>query len=143
RMTTTKAYDNLDRLGTVSSQPSASGASAVSFSHRYNSANQQVQRIETDSSFWVYQYDSLGQVISGKKYWSDWTPVAGQQFEYVFDDIGNRSSTKGGGDSAGANLRSATYSANLLNQYTNRTVPNAADIVGIAHALATNAVNGQ
>ena len=26
----------------------------------------------------------------GKRYWNDWTPVAGQQFEYGFDDIGNR-----------------------------------------------------
>jgi RHS repeat-associated protein len=29
------------------------------------------------------------QVISGKKYWSDGTPVAGQQFEYAFDADGN------------------------------------------------------
>jgi hypothetical protein len=39
-------------------------------------------------------YDSLGQVISGKKYWADGTPVAGQQFEYTFDDIGNRLTEK-------------------------------------------------
>ena len=40
-----------------------------------------------------YNYDLLGQVNSGKKYWADGTPVAGQQFEYGFDDIGNRKST--------------------------------------------------
>lgn len=34
----------------------------------------------------VNDYDKLGQVTSGKRYWSDWTPVAGQQFEYGFDD---------------------------------------------------------
>jgi hypothetical protein len=43
-----------------------------------------------------YSYDALGQVTSGKKYWSDGTPVAGQQFEYEFDDIGNRTSTESG-----------------------------------------------
>lgn len=35
-------------------------------------------------------YDTLGQVTSGKKYWSDGTPVAGEQFAYAYDDIGNR-----------------------------------------------------
>ena len=40
-------------------------------------------------------------ISSGKKYWSDGTPVAGQQFEYVHDDIGNRSSTKAGGAAPG------------------------------------------
>lgn len=38
-----------------------------------------------DGSFWLYEYDSLGQVKSGKRYWSDWTPVAGQQFEYTHE----------------------------------------------------------
>jgi RHS repeat-associated protein len=98
---------------------------------------------QADGSFWLYQYDSLGQVISGKKYWQDWTPVAGQQFEYAFDDIGNRNSTKAGGDQTGMNLRSATYSVNDLNQYTNRTVPGAVDIIGVANAAATVTVNNQ
>jgi len=49
--------------------------------------------------------------------------VAGQQFEYTFDDIGNRLTAASGGDQGGANLRSQNYSANNLNQYTQRTVP--------------------
>jgi RHS repeat-associated protein len=92
-------------------------------------------------SYWDYQYDELGQVISGKRYWSDGTPMAGQQFEYGFDDIGNRTSTKAGGDGIGGNLRSAAYSANSLNQYTSRTVPSAVDILGIARASADVTVN--
>jgi len=71
------------------------------------------------------QHDALGQVTSGKKHWLDGTPVPRQQFEYGFGDIGNRSSTKAGGDQSGAGLRPATYTANRLNQYTSRTVPNA------------------
>jgi hypothetical protein len=71
-------------------------------------------------------------VISGKKYWSDGTPVAGQQFQYGFDDIGNRTSTAQGGDQWGANLRYASYGANSLNQYTNRTVPSYVDVLGSA-----------
>jgi len=61
-------------------------------------------------------------VKSGKKYWSDQTPVAGQQFEYAFDDIGNRKSTKSDGDENGANLRLANYTVTSLNQYTNREI---------------------
>ncbi|MCI0540091.1 MAG: hypothetical protein L0Z50_33210 [Verrucomicrobiales bacterium] len=87
-----------------------------------------------DGSYWIYLYDTLGQVISGKRKWADHTPVAGQQFEYGFHDIGNRTSTKVGGDAAGANLRSATHTANNLNQYTSRTVPGAVDILGLANS---------
>jgi YD repeat-containing protein len=94
-----------------------------------------------DGSYWLYFYDDKGQVIFGKRYWQDNTPVAAQQNEYAFDDIGNRTSTKAGGDSNGANLRSATYTANSLNQYTNRTVPGAVDILGIANSAATVTVN--
>src|SRR2546428_2541493 len=81
---------------------------------------------------------AFGQVESGKKSWAEWTPVAGQQFEYGFDDIGNRTSSKAGGDQGGANLRSATYTPNAVNQITQRTVPGAVDIVGAATATATN-----
>ncbi len=67
--------------------------------------------------------------------------MAGQQFEFAFDDIGNRTSTLAGGDANGTGLRSASYGANALNQYTNRTVPGAVDILGAAHALSTVTVN--
>jgi RHS repeat-associated protein len=80
----------------------------------------------------------LGQVISGKKFWSDGTPVAGQQFQYGFDDIGNRTSTKTGGDQNGANLRSANYTTDLLNRYSSREVPGVVDVMGLC--LATNTV---
>jgi RHS repeat-associated protein len=141
RMTTTKQYDFLNRLTSVASLPA--GANAVSFAYDYNPANQRVRRREGDGSYWRYEYDALGQVRSGRKYWADGTPVAGQQFEYAFDDIGNRIGTGAGGNEGGTGLRSASYSANLLNQYSSRTVPGAVDVMGMA--LATNAVtvNGQ
>ncbi len=88
-------------------------------------------------------YDTLGQVTSAKKYWSDGTLVAGQQTTHDFDDIGNRKSAAGGGDQFGNNLRSATYGANLLNQYTNRTVPGYLNILGSATNTATATVNNQ
>jgi len=136
RMVTTKAYDLLNRLTNITSVPSAS--SAVSFAYQYNSANQRTRRADADSSYWTYSYDSLGQVISGKRYWSDNSPVAGQQFEYSFDDIGDRASTRSGGDQYnGSYLRSANYGNNSLNQITSRDVPGYLDIFGSAKTNAT------
>jgi YD repeat-containing protein len=112
-----------------------------SHAYQYNDANQRTQVALTDGSYWVYEYDKLGQVISGKRFWSDGTPVPGQQHEYAFDDIGNRTSTKVGGDAAGQNLRSAAYSANALNQYSSRTIPGYLNVMGIAHPSASVTVN--
>ena len=81
-------------------------------------------------------YDALGQVTSGKRYWNDNTEVAGQQFGYQYDGIGNRTSTT-------TNGRAATYTANALNQYSQRTVPGAVDVIGEAAPAATVTVNDQ
>lgn len=142
-MTTTKQYDDLNRLTQVSSQPGAAGLPAVAFNYNYNPANQRTQDKLADGSYWVYGYDTLGQVISGHKYFYDKTPVPGQQFDYDFDTIGNREWTKAGGDQTGANQRLANYAVNSLNQITSRDYPGTNDIIGAA--LATNAVtlNGQ
>jgi len=51
----------------------------------------------TDGSYWVYGYDALGQLTGANKYFWDGTPVAGQQFGYTFDTIGNRTATQIGG----------------------------------------------
>jgi hypothetical protein len=144
KMTATKTYDLLNRLTAITNSPAGAGQRQISSAYQYNSANQRTALTNAENgTYWVYTYDSLGQVTSGKKYWNDNnSPVAGQQFEYVFDDIGNRSSTKAGGDSTGANLRSASYLANALNQYTSRTVPGAVDITGLVYPLATVTVNG-
>lgn len=138
RLTTTKAYDNLNRLQNISHKTNTSSQPVLAYAYSYNDANQRTRVNLADGSFWIYEYDSLGQVKSGKRYWTDWTPVAGQQFEYGFDDIGNRSSTKTGGDSTGANLRSASYTNNTLNQITGRDTPAYLNVIGAATATATN-----
>ena len=142
-MTTTKQYDYLNRLTSISSAPSGTGVAPVPFSYTYNSANHRVQSALVDGSYWSYNYDSLGQVTSGIKYWAGGTPVAGQQFGYGFDDIGNRTTTAAGGDQYGANLRYASYTANNWNQYTSRTVPRYVNVIGTANSNATVTVNDQ
>jgi RHS repeat-associated protein len=126
-MATTRTFDNLNRLTSIGSQ--SAGITLPKHNYFYNDANQRQEAWYEDGSSWYYLYDDLGQVTSAKKYWSDGA-VAGQHFEYEFDDIGNRLSTEAGGDDQGANLRGATYVKNDLNQYTSRTVPGAVDVIG-------------
>ena len=42
-----------------------------------------------------WAYDNLGQVTLGKLSWQDGTPVAGQQFECAFHDLGYRKTAGG------------------------------------------------
>jgi hypothetical protein len=135
-----RQYDSLNRLGQVATTAFTNGGSVVvsGFGYAYNSANQRTRAALADGAYWVYEYDSLGQVVSGKKFWADGTLVAGQQFGYGFDEIGNRTLAKAGGDARGSGLRQASYAVNPLNQYTSRDVPGAVDVLGAA--IATNAV---
>jgi RHS repeat-associated protein len=139
RMTTTKSFDMLNRLTSIVSRTNSVAVS--SFGYAYNAANQRTLVTNADSSVWNFGYDSLGQVTSGRKYWGDSAPVAGQQFGYSFDDIGNRTQTQAGGNELGLGLRTANYSANNLNQYESRTVPGSVDIIGSATGSAIVTVN--
>jgi RHS repeat-associated protein len=109
---------------------------ASSHSYAYNTANQRTRATLADGSYWVYTYDTLGQVTSGQKYWSDGSAVGGQQFDYAFDTIGNRQSIT-------ANGNTGTYTANSLNQYTQRSVPGCVWEIGNAASNATVTVNLQ
>ena len=142
RMTTTKQSDFLNRLKQISSVPGAAGVLPISFHYNYNSANQRTKSTLADGSYWIYEYDKLGQVTKGSKYFGDGTPVAGQQFGYAFDDIGNRTQTQAGGDASGANLRVANYTNNFLNQITSRDVPGYVDVMGASLIANTVTVNG-
>jgi len=138
-----RVWDRLGRLTSVSTRAYGSGAPGLpfGFEYQYNRAHRRTRMKLADGSYWLYQFDALGQVISGKRYWSDGTEVAGQQFEYGFDDIGNRTTTKTGENASGQDLRPASYTVTRLNKYTNRTVPAALDVLGLANPVATVTVN--
>jgi len=135
----TRTFDRLNRLTLIESDSTA--GPDEKFAYTYNTASQRTRVDLLDGTYWLYQYDALGQVTGGKRY-IDLPPAGpdgdvltpGQQFEYTFDHIGNRTQTKAGGDSAGQNLRTATYTRNLLNQYTTRSVPGTVDLMGFAPA---------
>ena len=94
-------------------------------------------------TYWVYQYDSLGHVKSGRRHWADGTPVAGQQYEFAYDNIGNVLAAGTGGDQSGLNLRWASNTFNTVNQLTSRTTPGYVESFGTAHSNATVTVNLQ
>ncbi|MDA7916435.1 RHS repeat-associated core domain-containing protein [Verrucomicrobia bacterium] len=139
RMTTSKTYDSLNRLTYIGSVTSAS--EETSFGYLYSSANQRTKATREDGSYWNCGYDQLGQVNSGKKYFADDGIVPGMQFEYGYDSIGNRGFARSGGDENGENLREESYKANLLNQYSRKTVPGFSNVMGSASTNSTVTLN--
>jgi len=65
RMTTSKQYDDLNRLTQISSAPGGAGLLPLTYSYTYNAANQRTKNTFADGSHWVYQYDALGHKLVG------------------------------------------------------------------------------
>ena len=136
----TRGYDTIGRLETITTTPAAD--IVQSHHYTYNNLNQRTRVTREDGSYWSYIYNDRGELISGKKYWPDNSIVWGAQTEYSFDNIGNRNYAKNGGNQLGV-VRQSDYTANSLNQYSQRGVPSAIDITGTANTLATVTVNNQ
>lgn len=140
-MTTVKAYDAINRLTAIAhTRPSLPN---ISFDYGYNAANQRTNVTHADNSSWTFGYDNLGQVSTGKKRNGSGSLYAGLQYEYDYDDIGNRKEIRTGGDASGGSLRTAKYTANALNQYEKRDVPGFVEVQGSAATNATVKVNGR
>ena len=77
-MTDTRQYDLLNGLTSISSTPAAANQLPVSFGYQYIDPNQRIRATLQDGSYWLYDYDGLGPVVSGKRYWMDGRPVPGQ-----------------------------------------------------------------
>ena len=114
----------------------------ASYGYQYNNLNQRTRVNREDGSYWLYSYNDRGELVSGKKYWSDNAAVSGAQTEYNFDNIGNRNYAKNGGNQLGT-LRQSNYTTNSLNQYSQASVPGAIDVTGTANSAATVTVNNQ
>ncbi|MCD6052247.1 MAG: hypothetical protein K0Q55_3665, partial [Verrucomicrobia bacterium] len=65
--------------------------------------------------------------------------VSGQQYEYAFDDIGNRTGVKQNGNEK----RKGNYQVGEANEYGLRTVPGYADVMGSVRTNATLTLNLQ
>jgi len=63
RMTTTKQFDYLNRLTAIQTL-NAQQSTINSYNYQLNAANQRIRSTLADGSYWLYEYDSLGQVRS-------------------------------------------------------------------------------
>ena len=86
----------------------------------------------------AYGYNLRSEVVSSRRTLAD-SPIRGFDYDYAYDPIGNRTSATDY-DEQGNTLVS-TYSANSLNQYTQRTVPGYATVRGEVLTNATITVN--
>lgn len=92
------------------------------------------------ASQWHYEYDPLGQLSNAWKT-AGGVNVPGRRYGYEFDDIGNRERTVRGNNSSDLVLGPtpevvSEYTANLLNQYEQRTVPAYGEVSGTARTDA-------
>ena len=109
----------------------------------YDLAGRRTRIADATGAAWFYDYDSAGRLVRGVQKNVQGARSAGRQFEFGFDDIGNRRFARSGGDSWGTGLRQSDYEANALNQYTRRTVPGVAEVQGTADPAAVVTVNNE
>ena len=134
RLTTTRGFDNFDRLESNIAVPSGGGS--VGTTYLYDAAGNRERATLPDATYWSYDPNDRGEVEGGTKKLANDTALSGYAFGYQFDGIGNRTSTT-------RNTHTATYTPTALNQYTDRTVPGFLDVLGKALPAATVTVNGQ
>ncbi len=137
--TINRAYDNGFRLHSVTNV--AGGLTFGSTDYAYDSANRRQSITNADGSHWTFEYDDRDQLTGGRRYWSGTNFVPGQQYAYLFDNAGNRTSTRRETSGVGSGY-ALTNSPNSLNQYDSRTVPGSLEVIGIVHGSATLTVNG-
>ncbi len=134
RLTTTKRYDRLNRLQSITCVPSADRP--ISFAYQYNDANHRVRAALATGEFWSYGYDFLGQVTNGVKQLPAGAPIPGYSFGYQFDAVGNRTA-------ATRQNQTDDYTPNLLNQIESINYAPWLHLLGVVNSNATITVNGQ
>ena len=93
----------------------------------------------TGPAFTLYGYNSRSEVQTADRYWGSdlgdlGDPVDGQSFSYTYDNIGNRTTSL-------RENEEMDYTANHLNQYAQRTIPDGVDVLGSAGTGTTVTVN--
>lgn len=119
------------------------GATLLRSDYTYDDRGRRTRADREDGTRWDYGYNSRSEVTLGKPKFDEATFMPGSQFEYGFDDIGNRDWTKRGGDASGADLVTEDYAAaNGLNQLTSRAHAGFEWITGEADTNTAVTVNG-
>lgn len=139
-LTTSKTFEYSSRLKSITNAL-AGGSNISSHVYLYDAIHRRTNATLADGSYWRYGYDDRSQLTSAKHYWSGGGVVAGQQYEYSYDSIGNRTVTQSGGSQFGTSLRQTTWTVNELNQTITNSAYGYVNIFGEADASATVTAN--
>ena len=80
--------DSMNRLTGIAN--SAGGTIVSSRGYQCSSVNLRTAITNKDNSYWTNGYNARHEVTASKRHWSDTSPVAGQQYAFACDGIGNR-----------------------------------------------------
>lgn len=138
--TATREIDKLGRLSSITNK-SASGAVLTRYGYKHDRASRRTEATLRDGSKWKYGYNSRGEVVSAKKYQANNNVLAGHQFEYEFDGMGNRTKARYAGDGNGTLGREISYTSNSVNQYTAINTPPSISVTGRAPAVSNISIN--
>ncbi|WP_176014921.1 RHS repeat domain-containing protein [Victivallis sp. Marseille-Q1083] len=90
------------------------------YGYTLNIKDQRIKTTLADGSYWDYAYDNYGQVINAVRKNAS-GGIAGQSFNYSFDQVGNRLSAFQGTTVSDSQW---SYTVNAVNQYSLITEPN-------------------
>ena len=92
QLSTTKAYDTLNRLASVENNVGGAVPAAISsFSYTYDNSDRRTRVDLADGGRWDYIYDNAGQLTGGTRYGPkvDTTEGTLVQYAYQYDAMGN------------------------------------------------------
>lgn len=137
-------HRTIDRAGRLATIETKNGTQVHSrHGYLFDKASRRERAIREDGTYWKYAYNDRGEVVDGRKFTHEDTHLAGHQFTYDYDDIGNRKTSSSGGDASGQNLRTTNYNvANSQHQYGTIDYPGWFDVMGRAPVGSIVTVNG-
>lgn len=136
-VTVARGYDGFNRLVALTNSTPGGLVSSYAYTHDALGRRTSMGMASGEpgnAGTWNYQYDSLGQLSNAWKT-ANGTIVPGRQYGYQHDDIGNRIKTVRGNNVSDLVLNptpevTSEYTANLVNQYEQRTIPAYAEVSG-------------
>ncbi len=137
-----RRYDGLNRLDSTAwnaTEHVASGTKALSYhGYQYNALDQRTRADLLDGTFWDFGYDNCGGVTRAEHKESGGTKLAGQQFGYSYDGIGNRTAAS---DGTSASALPNGYTPGVLNQYSQVGDSGTRHVLGKAPTTSAVTVN--
>lgn len=131
RLTNARNYDVLNRLSNTAHYKVEGGVAPIALqAYDYDVLNRRNKTTLLDASYWDYVYNDRNEVKEADKKLSGATLLAGWQYRFNYDNLGNRTSYETGGDAAGVGRRVFNTPSNSLNQYSGYNSPATFDVLG-------------